>query len=153
MGFLVSTGRVLFVILFVVSGVMKLTDIAGTAQTIAQKLVIPPAFSQYVIQIEATTTVPFANLLAIGAGLVEIVCAVMIGFGLARRSFAVLLLLYVIVVTLVMHDFWNLAGPDRIANLVAALKNLSLAGALLIITGIDPGEQEEDHRIASYDGH
>lgn len=153
MGFLVSTGRILFIILFVVSGVMKLTDVAGTAQLIAQKLVIPSSLSQYVIQIEATTTVPFANLLAILAGLVEIICAVMIAFGLARRTFAVILLLYVIVVTAIMHDFWNLVGPDRIAHLVMALKNVSLAGALLILVGLDPGEPEEDHRVASYDGH
>lgn len=153
MGFLLSTGRVLFVILFVVSGIMKLTDISGTAALIAQKLIIPPALTQYVLQIEATTTVPFAKILAVLAGVTEVVCAVMIAFGLARRTFAVLLLLYVVAATVLMHDFWNATAADRMPQLIAALKNLSLAGALLLIAGQGPAEEEEDRRLASYDGH
>jgi len=150
---LISTGRILFVILFVVSGVMKLTDVSGTAELIAQKLVIPSSLSQYAIQIEATTTIAVKTWLAVLAGLVEVVSAVMIAFGLARRSFGALLLVYVLVVTLIMHDFWNAEGADRIVQMMAALKNVSLIGGLLMIIGFDPGEPEEDRRIASYDGH
>jgi len=33
------------------------------------------------------------------------------------------------------HDFWDMTGPERTNNLMHALKNLSLIGALLIIAG------------------
>lgn len=153
MNVVMAVGRVLFVMLFIVSGIMKLTDVAATAQLIAQKLVIPASLSPYAVQIEVTTGMQVPTLLAIVAGIVEVFCAVMIAFGLAGRTFAVILLLYVLAATALMHDFWNFAGPERINGMIQALKNLSLVGGLLILVASAPRVVEEDRRVASYDGH
>lgn len=153
MGVLMTIGRVLFVMLFIVSGIMKLTDIAATAQLIAQKLVIPASLAPYAVQVEAATGMQTATLLAIAAGIIEVLCAVMIAFGLAGRTFAVILLLYVLASTALMHDFWNLAGTERINDMIQALKNLSLVGGLIILVASTPRETDEDRRVASYDGH
>mgnify|MGYP003382326861 CR=1 FL=1 len=153
MNLVMTLGRILFVMLFIVSGIMKLTDIAATAQLIAAKLIIPASLAPYVTQVEAATGMPVATLLAIAAGIVEVLCAVMIAFGLAGRTFAVILLLYVLAATALMHDFWNLAGAERINDMIQALKNLSLVGGLMILVASAPREAYEDRRVASYDGH
>jgi uncharacterized membrane protein YphA (DoxX/SURF4 family) len=41
--------------------------------------------------------------------------------------------------TFYYHDFWNQTGPDARNNLVHALKNLSLIGALFMIAGYGRG--------------
>jgi uncharacterized membrane protein YphA (DoxX/SURF4 family) len=37
--------------------------------------------------------------------------------------------------TFYYHDFWNQTGADARANMVHALKNLSIIGALFMIAG------------------
>jgi uncharacterized membrane protein YphA (DoxX/SURF4 family) len=37
--------------------------------------------------------------------------------------------------TFYYHDFWNQTGPEARNNMVHALKNLSLIGALFMIVG------------------
>jgi putative oxidoreductase len=54
-------------------------------------------------------------------------------FGIGTRLAALALIIYVGVVSFYFHDFWNMAGPDRAANMTSALKNLSMIGALLIL--------------------
>jgi putative oxidoreductase len=47
---------------------------------------------------------------------------------------AVVLFIYTAVMSFYLHDFWNMAaGPDRMNNLVHALKNVSIMGALLML--------------------
>jgi putative oxidoreductase len=41
--------------------------------------------------------------------------------------------------TFYYHDFWNQTGPDARNNLVHALKNLSIIGALFMIAGYGRG--------------
>ena len=49
--------------------------------------------------------------------------------------FAIILILFVAAATFYFHDFWNQTGPEARGNLVHALKNLSLIGALFMIAG------------------
>ena len=74
----VTIGRVLFAVLFIVSGASKLFDLAGTADLIASKVVLPTELTTYTSQLEALTGMELKQMLAILAGAVEIVCGVMI---------------------------------------------------------------------------
>jgi len=132
---LITVGRVLFAVLFIVSGAAKLLDLASTAQMTA-KIVFPAALAPYTAQLETMTGLPLPQILAIIAGAVEVICGLMIALNFGARFFAVLLILFVAAATFYYHDFWNQTGPDARNNLVHALKNLSIIGALLMIVGL-----------------
>ena len=51
----VTFGRVLFAVLFIVSGASKLLDLTATAQNITDKVVLPAAFATYTAQIEGAS--------------------------------------------------------------------------------------------------
>jgi putative oxidoreductase len=130
----VTFGRILFAVLFVVSGAFKLLDLAATAQMM-DKVVLPAIVAPYTAQLETTLGMPMAQILAIASGALEIICGVMIALNFGARFFAVILILFVAAATYYYHDFWNQTGPDARNNLIHALKNLSLIGALFMIVG------------------
>ncbi|MGL5165808.1 MAG: DoxX family protein [Afipia sp.] len=131
----VTLGRVLFVVLFVFSGASKLFDIASTTQAITEKVALPALLTPYTTQLEGITGMPTAQLLAILAGAVEVLGGLFIALNIGTRFFALLLVLFVGVTTFYFHNFWDMTGPDRINNMIHALKNLSLIGGLLVIAG------------------
>lgn len=133
----VTIGRALFAVLFIFSGASKLLDIAATTQAIAGKVILPADFVTYTTQIETATGMPFAQLLAILAGSLELIGGLLIALNFGARFFSVLLILFVIVATYYFHDFWNQTGPEARGNMIHALKNLSLIGGLLMIVGVE----------------
>ncbi len=148
----VAIGRILFAVLFVFSGASKLLDIAATAQGITEKVAIPAVLATYTGQLETMTGMPIAQLLAIAAGAIEVICGLMIALNFGARFFAIVLVLFVATVTVYYHDFWDMTGPDRLNNMIHALKNLSLIGALLIIAGY-PRPYRSDAEVAYTDSH
>ena len=131
---LVTFGRVLFAVLFVFSGASKLLDLSATAQ-MTEKIVLPAIVAPYTAQLETITGMPMAQMLAIAAGAIEVICGLMIALNFGARFFAVVLILFVAATTFYYHDFWNQTGADARNNLVHALKNLSIIGALFMIAG------------------
>jgi putative oxidoreductase len=130
----IALGRVLFSVLFVISGAFKLLDLAATTQ-LTEKIVLPAALGTYTAQLESLTGMPMAQMLAIAAGVIELLCGLMIALNFGARFAAIVLILFVAVATFYFHDFWNQTGAEARNNLAHALKNLSLIGALLIIVG------------------
>ena len=132
---LVTLGRILFSVLFVLSGALKLMNVSATAQ-MTQKIVIPAIMAPYTAQLETLTGMPMANILAIASGALEVICGVMIALNFGARFFAIVLALFVAAATFYFHDFWNQTGAEATNNMIHALKNLSLIGALLMIAGV-----------------
>ena len=130
----ITFGRVLFAVLFIFSGAAKLLDLTATAQ-MTEKIVFPAALATYTSQLEGITGMAMPQMLAIAAGSLELICGIMIALNFGARFFAILLILFVIGATFYYHDFWNQTGPDARNNLVHALKNLSIIGALFMIAG------------------
>jgi putative oxidoreductase len=130
----VTFGRILFAVLFVVSGASKLLDLSATAQMM-DKVVLPAIVAPYTAQLETIVGMPMAQILAIASGALEVICGVMIALNFGARFFAVILILFVAAATYYYHDFWNQTGPDARNSLIHALKNLSLIGALFMIVG------------------
>lgn len=131
----ISAGRVLFAILFIVSGALHLFDLAGTSAVIAAKVAVPAGAADYATQLEDVSGMPVARILAIAVGLLELIGGLAIAFNLGARFFAILLLLFMAAATFYVHDFWNQTWPDSRADLIQALRNLSLIGGLLMIAG------------------
>ena len=120
--------------LFIVSGAFKLLDIAATTQ-MTEKIVLPAALASYVSQLESMTGMPMAQMLAIAAGTIELLCGLMIALNFGARFAAIVLILFVAAATFYFHDFWNQTGADARNNMIHALKNLSIIGALFIVAG------------------
>ena len=59
MPILFTLGRVLFVLVFILSGASKLADISGTAALIAAKFTVPLAFADVAAQAQAATGMPY----------------------------------------------------------------------------------------------
>lgn len=126
-------GRVLLVLIFILSGAMKLLDLQGTAATIAPVIAIPDALAGYANQLQDMTGMKVPQLLALLAGGIEVVFGLLIAFNIATRPAAAILALFTLVATFYFHDFWNMAGAARDANMIHAMKNLAITGGLLIM--------------------
>jgi uncharacterized membrane protein YphA (DoxX/SURF4 family) len=132
-------GRVLFAALFIYSGATQLFGIQATADAIAGKVIIPALIAPYTAQLETATGMQMPQMLAIVSGGFQIVAGLMIALNFAVRFFAILLIIFVGLVTFYFHDFWNQAPPDNGKTLVDALKNLSIIGALFMLVGYGRG--------------
>ncbi len=131
-------GRVAFVLIFIVSGIEKLVDIPGTAALIGSKVDIPDFVAPYVSDLETATGMELATMLAIITGVVELGAGLMVAAGIGMRVACVLLILFTIATVYYFHNFWAMAEPERAANMVQAMKNLSLIGGLLMLFVLGP---------------
>ena len=140
----VTFGRILFAVLFIYTGATKLFAIQATADFIATKVVVPEIIAPYAKQIETASAMTTPQLLAIAVGALEVIAGLMIALNFGARFFAMLLIIYVAVATVLFYDFWNLAPPDNAKMLVDALKNLSIIGALFMIAGYGRGPRPNE---------
>ena len=142
---LITFGRIIFAVLFIYTGATKLFGIPATAEFIAAKVTIPDVLLPYAAQLQTLTGLPTAQTLAIAAGGFEVIAGLMIALNFGARFFSLLLIIFVGVVTFYFHDFWNQAAPDNAKNLIDALKNLSIIGALFMIAGFGRGVSEVEN--------
>jgi putative oxidoreductase len=118
--YLVPLGRLLFTLIFLVS--------------------VPMHFSAQGIDYAAQSGLPWANVLVPLSGIVALVGGLSVLLGYHARIGALLLALFLIPVTLIMHAFWNI--PDaQMAQLQMAMfmKNVSMLGAALMILHFGAG--------------
>jgi putative oxidoreductase len=82
----------------------------------------------------------FVNFLHVGAVAFLIVGGLSVLLGIRARFGAVLLILFLIPVTLTFHDYWHYApGTERIAQMTNFMKNMGLAGGLLMVLAFGSG--------------
>jgi uncharacterized membrane protein YphA (DoxX/SURF4 family) len=133
MSTLLIVGRIAVVLIFVISGALKLIDIPGTAAVIAAKVPVPALLAGLVAQIEAAAGMKAPQLMAIATGVIELGGGLLIAANFGTRWAALALLLLTAAATFYFHDFWNVADAARMENLIHAEKNLSIMGALLML--------------------
>lgn len=115
-------GRILLVVLFVLSGFGKLTGYDATAAYMTSHgMGFVPVL------------LPLSIVVELGGGL-------LIVLGLFTRPVALIMFLFVIPVTFVFHT-----GGDA-ASQIQLLKNVSIMGALLLLTAAGPGRYSLDAR-------
>jgi putative oxidoreductase len=107
-------GRLFFSLLFVVAG-------SGN-------------FAGPTIAFAASQGVPMASLLVPFSGILAIVGGLSIALGYKAKLGAVLLILFLVPVTFMMHAFWTVHDPMAAQDqMVHFMKNVSLIGAALFI--------------------
>ena len=120
-------GRVLFALLFINSGIAHLT-----------KLEAMTGYAKY-------KKVPAAKLGVIVSGLMILVGGIYVALGIYADLGALLIALFLIPTSFLMHAFWKETDATAKQNeTISFFKNLSMAGAALIIfalgaTGTDFG--------------
>src|SRR3954471_23026518 len=122
-------GRILISAIFIVSGISKLTNVAGTAGYMT------------------SAGIPHAEALAVFAGLCELAGGLAVLFGFLGRLAALGLFLFLIPTTLLFHRFWELEGQEAQMQMVNFLKNLAVMGGLLMLYAHGPGRYSVDARV------
>jgi len=132
-----ALGRIMLVVLFILSGAGKLLDIAGTAALIDSKFAFPAPLSDYWNQAAAAVSMPPSQLLAIVLGVIEFVAALLVAVNVLTRTAAVVLIIYTAVTVFYFYDFWNFpSGPERTNLITHALESLSIMGGLLMLASL-----------------
>lgn len=119
----ILVGRILLSIMFILAGYSKLTAIAGTAGWFG------------------SLGIPAPTLVAIAAGVVELVGGLAILVGFKTRIAALVLAAFTIAATLIAHT--NLA--DQMQQLLF-MKNLAVTGGFLILAAVGAGALSVDAR-------
>lgn len=121
-------GRILLASLFVVSGIFKILGFSGTVGYFTSLGLPVP-----------TVAVIVTILVEVGGGL-------LLMFGRGVKPVSLVIALFTVGATLAAHHFWTLEGAAAQMQLTQFLKNLSLIGALLLVSSIDPeGQAERPH--------
>ena len=128
--YLVPLGRLLFALIFLQS--------------------VPMHFTSQGISYAAQAGVPFANVLVPLSGMLALVGGLSVLFGYRARIGAVLLILFLVPVTLMMHAFWAVPTTELARmQLVMFMKNLSILGGALMIAYFGAGpisiDAQRDH--------
>jgi putative oxidoreductase len=149
-------GRILFVAMFLLSGLRKLLDLPATAQLIEGGLWVPPFLGPYVEKVSTMSGMSTPQLVAIVLAIIQIALAFFIIFNVASRFAALVLALYVAASTAYFFDFTSFNDLLRGPGGVALLKNISIIGGLLVLFGIGswvPGEVEEIEEDYAHETH
>ncbi len=120
-------GRLLLASIFVISGIAKVTDPAGAI-----------AYMQ-------AAGIPAAEALVWVAGFAEILGGASLIFGAFARLGGFALSIYLIPVTILFHDFWNLDGPERMSQMADFMKNLAILGGLSLVVAYGAGRYSADY--------
>ena len=88
-----------------------------------------------ITQAMAERGVPQPRLVLIAGSLFQIVFGLLLAFGIAVPAAAIALIAFTVVASMMLVDFWNRQGPERMALRNVFLSNLAIIGGLLIAAG------------------
>jgi len=129
MRYLVALGRLFYSLIFVVAGFGH--------------------FTHQEIAYAAAQGIPIAGFLVPASGILAIVGGLSILLGFHGKLGAWLLVLFLLPVTLTMHNFWAVKDPMmQQIQMAMFLKNFSMLGSALFFTQIGTGPLSLDSRRA-----
>jgi putative oxidoreductase len=125
---IVLVGRILLGLIFILSGFGKIAGFDGTVGYIASAhLPLPTLVAALTILIE------------LGGGLALVT-------GLFTRQTAVLLAIFTVLAAVIFHAFWRAPAAQQMMQQINFLKNLSIAGGMLVLAAFGPGTISVDAR-------
>ena len=124
----VLAGRVLLGLIFILSGFGKIAGFDGTVGYIAAKgLPLPALVAALTIVVE------------LGGGLA-------LAAGLYARQAALVLAVFTLLTALIFHNFWAAPAAEHMGQQINFLKNLAIAGGMLVLAAFGPGRLSLDAR-------
>ena len=124
----VVIARILLALMFVLAGFGKLTGLEGTAGYIASK------------------GLPAPMLLAVAAGVVELVAGVLLIIGWQARWAALALAGFTVVASVIFHNFWAMPAAQQMTQQLMFMKNIGVVGGLLLVFAFGAGSLSLDAR-------
>jgi putative oxidoreductase len=122
-------GRVLLALMFLIAGIGKIG--AGFAGTVG-----------YI----SSVGLPLPQVAAIGAIFVEIVGSLALIVGWKTRWAALALALFTVATALLFHNYWAMPANQQMMQQIIFMKNLAVAGGLLMLAVAGPGAWSVDRR-------
>src|SRR5476651_1848434 len=113
-------GRIFLAVIFILSGFGKITGYDGTAAYMASKGL--PMIS---------VLLPLTILTELGGGIA-------LAAGFKARWVALLLAGFTILAALIFHDFWAADAAHKMDQQINFLKNISIAGGMLMVFAFGP---------------
>jgi putative oxidoreductase len=124
-------GRICLSAIFLLSGFNKIANWEQTAGYMQSK------------------EMPLVPLFLAGAIVLEVVGGLSVLLGYKARIGALLLLVFLIPATLIFHNFWALTGQEQQLQMIQFLKNVAIAGGLLLMLGFGAGPVSFDNRCVA----
>ena len=118
--------RILMVVLFVLFGWKKLTGFDATVGYMTH------------------ADLPLPQVAAAIAVIMELVVGLAIAVGFYTRPLALLLALYTLATAVIGHHYWTMSGAEQYGNMINFYKNVSIAGAFLLLAAVGPGRYSLD---------
>ena len=116
------TGRILISLIFLMSGFGKVFQFDGQ------------------VAYAASQGVPLASLAIIISIIAELAAATMIIIGYRARLGALILLVWMIPVSIMLHACWNIEYPmAQQMHMIMFMKNMAIMGAMLLNMSFGPG--------------
>lgn len=126
MNYLVLLGRILYSAIFLIS--------------------VPGHFSASTIQYASAQGVPMASIAVPLSGVIALIGGLSILLGYKAKDGAWLIILFLVPVTIVMHQFWGIADPaTAMVQQIHFMKNVSMLGAAFLIAYFGSGPLSLDN--------
>ena len=119
-------GRILLALIFITSGFSKITGFEGTVGYIASK------------------GLPLPQIGAIIAIVVELGGGLMLAIGFKARWAALALAVFTLLAGFLFHNFWAVEAAQKMAQQTQFMKNLAMAGGMLMVFAFGPGRFSVD---------
>ena len=124
----VLIARILLALMFILAGLSKFAGLEGTAGYIASK------------------GLPLPGVLAFLTALLEVVGGLAIAVGFHARIAALALALFTLLASVLFHNFWAVPAAQQMVQQLMFMKNLSVAGGLLLLFAFGAGGASVDAR-------
>ena len=119
-------GRLLLAVIFILSGFNKLTGFEGTVGYIASK------------------GLPLPQLGAIIAVVAELGGGILLAIGFKARWAALVLAIFTLAAGILFHNFWAVEAAQKMAQQINFMKNIAIAGGMLMVFAFGPGRYSAD---------
>ncbi|MFM8900074.1 MAG: DoxX family protein [Burkholderiales bacterium] len=125
---LILIGRILLALMFVVAGFSKIGSFGGTVGYIASK------------------GLPLPSLLAVATIALELLSGLALILGWQTRLAALALALFTLAASVIFHNFWAMPVEQQMMQHLMFMKNLSVAGGMLVLAACGAGVYSLDAR-------
>lgn len=121
-------GRILLALMFVLAGFGKLTNLEGAAAYMG------------------SVGLPAVPAMAAVVGLIELLGGLAIATGFLARWAALGLAVFTVAASLMAHRYWSLPADKQMVQQLLFMKNMAVAGGLLVLAALGPGPASLDRR-------
>ena len=118
--------RILMSVMFLLSGISKVTGFGGTVGYIA------------------SVGLPMPTALAAAAAAVELLGSLALIIGWKTRWAALALAVFTVAATVFFHNFWAIPVSEQMTQQIFFMKNLAVIGGLLLLASAGPGAWSVD---------